>query len=101
MTNDVRVVLPAHLKTLAGVTGEVTVAVESPVSTSGIIDVLEETFPSLRGTIRNPSNGRRRPFIRFFVGENDYSHQPLEEPLPAQVASGHEVFYVIGAMAGG
>ncbi|HEY5304695.1 MAG TPA: MoaD/ThiS family protein [Acidimicrobiales bacterium] len=101
MTHNVRVVLPAHLKTLARVTGEVTMPVNGPVCAGAIIDVLETTFPPLRGTIRDPTSGKRRPFIRFFVGEDDLSHQSLDDPLPAEVANGTEVFYVIGAMAGG
>ena len=101
MTRDVRVVLPAHLKTLAGVNSEVTVAVRNPVNAYSVIDALEATYPALRGTIRDPSTGRRRPFIRFFVGEDDLSHQPLDEPLPPDVADGKEPLYVIGAMAGG
>lgn len=102
MTRDVRVVLPAHLKTLAGGgASEVTVAVHDPVSARSVIDALEAAYPALRGTIRDPATGRRRPFIRFFVGEDDLSHQPLDEPLSADVADGKEPLYVIGAMAGG
>lgn len=101
MTHNVRVVLPAHLKILACVTGEVTMTVDGPVCAGGIIDVLEKTYPPLRGTIRDATSGKRRPFIRFFVGEEDLSHQSLDEPLPNEVANGTEVFYVIGAMAGG
>ena len=96
-----RVTLPAHLKTLAGVTGEVHLDVEGTVSAASIIDTLERNFPALRGTIRNPATNQRRPFIRFFVAGGDLSHQPLGQPLPDDVAAGVEPFFIIGAMAGG
>jgi len=97
----VRVTLPAHLKTLAAVTGEVHLDVEDVVSAASIIDALEQTFPALRGTIRNPATNQRRPFIRFFVAGDDLSHDPLGQPLPNDVATGVEPFFIIGAMAGG
>ena len=93
--------LPAHLKTLARVHGEVTVDVTTPVSATSVIDALEETYPGLRGTIRDPATRQRRVFVRFFVGESDISHEPIDAALPEEVAAGREVFYVIGAMAGG
>jgi hypothetical protein len=99
--HNVRVVLPAHLKILARVSGEVTIAINDPVSAGGIIDALEATYPALRGTLRDPTNQKRRPFIRFFVGEEDLSHQPLDDRLPDEVTNGSQAFYVIGAMAGG
>ncbi len=97
----IRVVLPAHLKTLAGVSREVSLDVDGVVSAAAIIDALELTYPPLRGTIRDPATGRRRPFVRFFVDEEDLSHEPLDGPLPAGVASGATPFIVVGAMAGG
>jgi sulfur-carrier protein len=97
----VNVVLPAHLKTLAGVDGPVQVEVRAPVTTVAVLDALEARYPTLGGTIRDRSTGRRRPFIRFFAGEEDLSHHPGDEPLPAAVAAGAEPFYIVGAMAGG
>ena len=97
----IRVVLPAHLKTLAGVDGEVTVDVPEPVTTDAVLGALEARYPTLGGTIRDRATGRRRPFIRFFVGEEDLSHDPTDAPLPPSVAEGKEAFYVVGAMAGG
>jgi sulfur-carrier protein len=98
---SIRVVLPAHLKTLAGVDGEVTLDVPGPVTTEAVIAALEARYPVLGGTIRDRATGRRRPFIRFFVGEDDLSHDPTDTPLPPAVAEGKEAFYVVGAMAGG
>ncbi len=98
---SVRVVLPAHLKTLAGVDGEVTLDVPGPVTTEAVLGALEARYPVLGGTIRDRATGRRRPFIRFFVGEDDLSHDPTDAPLPAAVGQGKEAFYVVGAMAGG
>ncbi|HVW34582.1 MAG TPA: MoaD/ThiS family protein [Acidimicrobiia bacterium] len=97
----IRVVLPAHLKTLARVNGEVALEVAGPVTTRAVLDSLEARFPVLGGTIRDRANGRRRPFIRFFVGEEDLSHEPVDATLPPQVATGAEPFCIIGAMAGG
>lgn len=97
----IRVVLPAHLKTLAGVAGEVTLDVPAPVTTEALLGALEVRYPVLGGTIRDRASGRRRPFIRFFAGEVDLSHDPVDAPLPPAVAEGREPFCVIGAMAGG
>ena len=97
----IRVVLPAHLRTLAHVNGEVTVAVDGPVTQRAILDALEETYPVLRGTIRDHVTLRRRPFLRFFACEEDLSHDPPDTILPAAVAAGDEPFLVVGAMAGG
>jgi len=97
----IRVVLPAHLKTLAGVKGEVALDVDGVVSAASIIDALEARFPMLLGTIRNPATGKRRPFIRFFVDEEDLSHEPIDAALPDSVALGASPFFVVGAMAGG
>jgi hypothetical protein len=97
----IRIVLPAHLRTLAKVNGEVTVAVDGQVTQRSILDALEARYPMLRGTIRNHVTGQRRPFIRFFACEQDFSHELPEAPLPEAVASGAEPFLVVGAVAGG
>ena len=97
----VTVVLPAHLKTLAKVDGPVQVEVAGPVTTGAVLDALEARYPVLGGTIRDRATGRRRPFIRFFAGEEDLSHDPADAPLPTAVADGAEPFCIIGAMAGG
>jgi hypothetical protein len=97
----IRVVLPAHLRTLASVDGEVSLAVVGEVTQRSILDALETSYPVLRGTIRDHVTLQRRPFIRFFACEQDLSHERPDEPLPDAVASGAEAFLVIGAMAGG
>jgi sulfur-carrier protein len=97
----IRVVLPAHLKTLTRVQGEVALAIEAPVTQRRVLDALEATYPVLRGTIRNPETQVRRPFVRFFACEEDLSHDSPDAPLPEAVAAGAEPFFVIGAMAGG
>ena len=97
----IRVVLPAHLRTLAGVHGEVELEVEAPVTQSSILDALEDRYPMLRGTIRDHTTQRRRPFVRFFACEEDLSHEPADAPLPDPVAKGAEPFMVVGAIAGG
>ncbi len=96
----IRVVLPAHLRTLAKVDGEVTLEVEQP-TVSGVLDALEARYPVLRGTIRDHSTHRRRAFVRFFACEQDWSHEPPDAPLPDAVATGAEPFMVVGAIAGG
>ncbi len=100
-TAKVKVVLPAHLKTLAKVDGPVHVEVPGPVTTQAVLDALEACYPALGGTIRDRATGKRRPFIRFFAGEEDLSHDPADAPLPSAVADGAEPFCIIGAMAGG
>jgi molybdopterin synthase sulfur carrier subunit len=97
----IRVVLPAHLRTLAGVDGPVHLEVPGTVTTGAVLDALEARYPTLGGTIRDRATGRRRPFIRFFAGEEDLSHDPGDAPLPAAVTAGAEPFYIVGAMAGG
>lgn len=97
----IRVVLPAHLRTLAGVAGEVELAVAQPVTAAAIIDALEGRYPMLGGTIRDYATGQRRPLVRFFACERDLSHDPLDAPLPPPVAAGAEPFLIVGAMAGG
>ncbi len=97
----VRVVLPVHLRTLAHVGAEVTVEVPGRVTQRSILDALEARYPMLGGTIRDHVTGRRRPFLRFFVQEQDLSHESPDAPLPDAIASGEEPFYIIGAIAGG
>jgi hypothetical protein len=97
----IRVELPAHLRTLARVNGEVMVAVAGPVTLQSVLDALEADYPMLRGTIRDQATHRRRPFVRFFACEQDLSHDRPDTPLPGAVASGDEPFLVIGALAGG
>ncbi len=97
----IRVVLPAHLRTLARVDGEVALSVEDPITQRSVLDALEARYPMLRGTIRDHATQRRRAFLRFFACEEDLSHEPPDTPLPPSVASGAEPFLVIGAIAGG
>jgi sulfur-carrier protein len=97
----IRVILPQHLRTLAHVSGEVTLDVEGPVTQRSVLDGLEARYPTLRGTIRDHVTHKRRPFVRFFACEQDLSNEPLDAPLPDAVASGAEPFWVIGAIAGG
>ena len=97
----VRVVLPAHLRTLARVTGEVALDVASPVTQRAVLDALEARYPMLRGTIRDHVTHKRRPFIRFFACEEGLSHGSADVPRPERVASGAEALLIVGAMAGG
>ena len=98
----IRVALPAHLRTLARVNGEVKVHVaSSPVTLGAVLDALEAEYPMLRGTIRDQVTGQRRPFLRFFACEEDLSHDGPEARLPEAVVTGAEPFLVVGAMAGG
>lgn len=97
----IRVVLPYHLRNLAGVGPEVTLEVEGPVTQRSILDALEARYPVLRGTIRDHVTHQRRPFLRFFACKEDLSHDSPDTPLPAVVASGDEPFIVLGAIAGG
>ena len=97
----IRVELPAHLRTLARVGGEVSIAVDGPVTLRSVLDALEAAHPVLRGTIRDHGTLKRRAFLRFFACEQDLSHQPPDEALPPPVASGAEPFLIIGALAGG
>jgi molybdopterin synthase sulfur carrier subunit len=97
----IRVVLPAHLRTLAQVQGEVNVAIEGPATQRSVLDALEASYPMLRGTIRDHVTLQRRPFVRFFACEQDVSHEPSDAPLPDAVAKGTEPFLVVGAIAGG
>jgi len=97
----IRVALPAHLRTLARVNGEVELQVDGPITQRSVLDALEAAYPVLQGAIRDHSTKRRRPFVRFFACERDLSHDPPDAPLPPAVASGAEPFLVIGAIAGG
>jgi sulfur-carrier protein len=95
------VVLPAHLRALAGVTGDVQLEVDDPVTRHSILDALEARYPMLRGTIRAHVGGERRPMLRFFACGEDVTHEPADAPLPQAIVSGSEPFYIIGAIAGG
>ncbi len=97
----IRVVLPAHLRTLARVDEEVELELEGPATLRSVLDALEAGYPVLRGTIRDHVTQRRRPFLRFFACERDLTHDPPDDPLPGAVAEGTEPFLVVGAMAGG
>jgi molybdopterin converting factor small subunit len=97
----IRVILPAHLRTLADVQGEVKLDLEGPATQRLVLDALEARYPALRGTIRDQVTQRRRPFVRLFACEEDLSHQPLDAPLPDAVVAGAEPLVVVGAMAGG
>jgi len=97
----VRVVLPYHLRTLAHVSGEVSLEVRGPVTQRSVLDALESRYPMLQGTIREHGTLQRRAFLRFFACEEDLSHEPPDTPLPEAVATGKEPFIVIGAIAGG
>jgi hypothetical protein len=97
----IRVVLPAHLRTLASVHREVTLDVTGLVSQRSILDALETAYPMLSGTMRDHVTRKRRPLVRFFACEQDLSHEPPDAPVPDAVASGAEPFLVVGAIAGG
>jgi sulfur-carrier protein len=99
----IRVVLPAHLRTLARVVDEVTIDMpgDAAPSRTALLDALEARYPMLRGTIRDHVTAQRRPFLRFFACSKDLTHEPPDAPLPAAVASGDEPFLVVGAIAGG
>jgi hypothetical protein len=106
---QIRVVLPAHLRNLAGVDGEVSLAVAGDVAGAvphgltreALLDALEARYPMLRGTIRDRATLKRRPFVRYFACERDLSHDPPDTQLPAEVLDGREPFLIVGAMAGG
>jgi hypothetical protein len=97
----IRVALPPHLRTLSRVDGEVSLDVEGPVTIRRVLDALENRYPVLRGTIREYGTFKRRPFVRFFACEQDWSHQSPDAPLPTEVAQGKDPFLVVGAIAGG
>jgi hypothetical protein len=97
----IQVVLPAHLRSLAGVKGDVQLEIAGEVTRRSILDALETRYPMLRGTIRDHVAGDRRPLVRFFACGEDVTHEPADDPLPQEIASGAEPFYIIGAIAGG
>lgn len=97
----IRVVLPAHLRALAKVQGELALDVPGAVTQRAVLDALEARHPVLRGTVRDTATAQRRPFVRYFACEQDLSHEPPDAPLPAEVASGAQPFLIVGAMAGG
>jgi molybdopterin converting factor small subunit len=97
----IRVLLPTHLRELAGVEDEVLLEVPCPVSQRAVLDALEARYPMLRGTIRDQETGKRRAFLRFFACRRDLSHEPPDTPLPDAVAQGAELLLVVGAIAGG
>ena len=97
----IRVALPHHLRTLARVDGEVCLEVQEPATPRTVLDALEASYPVLRGTMRDHHTAERRAFVRFFVCGRDISLDPVDDPLPDEVASGREPFRVVGAMAGG
>ena len=99
--STVHVVLPAHLRALAKVEGQVELSVEGTVTTDSVLDALEAKYPMLCGTIRHHDTHRRRDFVRFFANEEDLSHDPVDQPLPPSVAAGSEPLLIVGAMAGG
>ena len=97
----IKVVLPAHLKTLAHVYGEVALDVQGQVTQRSVLDALENSYPMLRGTIRDHVTKKRRPMVRFFACKEDLSQESPDAPLPSAVASGTEPFLIIGSIAGG
>lgn len=97
----IRVEIPQHLRTLAHLNGELALEVSEPVTLRRVLDALEACYPVLRGTIRDHDTLQRRAFLRFFVCEEDWSHEPMDKPLPEAIVSGKEALLVIGAIAGG
>ena len=97
----IRVVLPAHLKNLARVSGEVQLDIDGPATQRLVLDVLEERYPMLRGTIRDHRSGQRRAFVRFYACEEDLSNESPDAQLPEEVLAGKEPYLIVGAMAGG
>ena len=97
----IRIVLPAHLRTLARINGDVALQVEGQITQRSVLDTLEADYPMLRGTIRDLATKERRPFIRFFACKEDISNEPPETPVPDAVLAGTEPFLIVGAMAGG
>jgi molybdopterin converting factor small subunit len=97
----IRVALPAHLRTLAGVNDEVQLEVEGAITQRAVLDALEARYPTLRGTVRDQQTQKRRPLVRFFACSEDLSHESPDIPLPEPVAKGTEPFFIVGAMAGG
>ena len=97
----IRVMLPQHLRTLAGTGAEVTLEVAAPVTIGRVLDALEAAYPTLKGAIREYGTGKRRAFLRFFACQEDLSHESMDAQLPAMIAEGKEPLLIIGAIAGG
>jgi molybdopterin synthase sulfur carrier subunit len=97
----IRVELPQHLRTLARVSGEVQIEVQGPATLRSVLDALESSYPVLRGTIRDHDTQKRRAFLRFFVCQEDWSHESPDAPLPEEIISGTEPLLIVGAIAGG
>ena len=97
----IRVVLPAHLRTLSRTGPEIYLDVDRPATISSILDAIEASYPALRGTLRDQATGQRRSFVRFFACNEDWSHEPIETPLPEAIAVGNEPLLIVGAIAGG
>jgi sulfur-carrier protein len=97
----IQVVLPAHLRTLAGSSGPMALEIQGPATQRAVLDAIEASYPMLCGTIRDRATRRRRPLVRFFACGRDISHEPEDAPLPEAVAEGREPFLIIGAIAGG
>src|SRR4051812_45953742 len=97
----VRVILPYHLRTLAKVGAEVEIEVSAPLTLRTLLDALEAKYPALCGTIRDYGTLKRRPMVRFYACEEDISHESADYPLPAEIASGKEPFWIVGAISGG
>lgn len=97
----IRIMLPQHLQVLGGCGREVSLSIAGAVTQTSILNALEAKYPALRGTIREPGTLKRRPLVRFFVCQEDITHDPPEAPLPEAIASGAEPFFIIGAIAGG
>ena len=98
---SIRVILPAPLRALAGVSGDIVLELAAPATQRAVLDALETRYPTLRGTLRDQATGARRPFVRFYACEEDLSHESPDAPLPAAVTAGTEPFWIVGAIAGG
>lgn len=97
----IRVTLPHHLRTLTGVKGEVSLEIDGPATQRSVLDALESRYPVLKGTIRDYATGKRRPFLRFYACEQDFSLESPDAPLPKEVVAGAEPFLIVGGIAGG
>jgi hypothetical protein len=97
----IRVIIPPHLRNLAGTGREVELEVDEPITQRAVLDALEARYPTLKGTIRDGATGKRRPLLRYFACGEDLSHEASDEPLPPEVASGEEPYIILGAIAGG
>jgi hypothetical protein len=97
----IRILMPHHLRTLASVDGEISIAVTPPVTTGAVLDALEQRYPMLRGTIRDHVTAKRRPKVRFYANEQDITHEPDDTPLADAIVSGSKPFMIVGAISGG